>query len=421
MKKMLALMLSMVLVVALFAGCKKNNEPVDKDVNQSVDEGDKAGDVEEQDKEEPEQEETEDETPIVEADLEAGTKFNAFEQFDKESPVGENVPWTYNFTTDGGATFDPLTILEATDTLTPWHPWGGNWTGVGLNNDVPNKVELNTDGLDGIYGTLGFKAPVDGKYGIIGSVDNPWNQTADSLYVKLNGQELFTVQTGNSETGAVEFPYTVVELKKDEVVYFYCPSTEADSWVSAYLDVTIVYEPGDESVGTASGIYDSFKDFDTESAKGDNGPWLYYVTSDEGATFELCTVLEATDTLKPWHLVEGNWTGVGLNADVADYVELNTDSKGGMNGALSFKAPEDGTYHITGLFHNPWNQPAELLHVRLHGADILTVEPKDAESGPVSFEVADVTLKAGEEIFFFCPSTEEGGWVSAYINVIITK
>lgn len=166
--------------------------------------------------------------------------------------------------------------------------------------------------------------------------------------------------------------------------------------------------------------YDAFAQFDTESPIGENVPWLYTTTSDEGATFTPCTVLEAMDQLQPWHPFAGNWTGVGLNGDVPDFVELNADSMGGTYGALAFKAPEDGTYTIEGLVKNVWEQDAELLHVRLNGTDLLTVEPsfgQDAE--PAAFEETGVELKAGDEVYFFCPST--GGWVSAYIQVVVTK
>lgn len=168
--------------------------------------------------------------------------------------------------------------------------------------------------------------------------------------------------------------------------------------------------------------YDAFAQFDTESATGENGPWLYYVTTDEGATFTPCTVLEAWEGLQPWHPVAGNWTGVGLNGDVPDFVELNADTKGGSYGTLSFKAPEDGVYTISGSVKNVWEQTAELLHVRLNGTDLLTVEPSiGADAEPAAFEKTGVELKAGEEVFFFCPSTTEGGWVSAYVQLVVTK
>lgn len=172
----------------------------------------------------------------------------------------------------------------------------------------------------------------------------------------------------------------------------------------------------------AAASYDAFAQFDTASATGANVPWLYYVTTDGGTTFTPCTVLEAQDKLQPWHPFAGNWTGVGLNGDVPDFVELNADGKGGSYGALSFKAPEDGNYTIKGVVKNVWEQPAELLHVSLNGTDLLTVEPSiGADAAPAAFEQKDVALKAGEEVFFFCPSTTEGGWVSAYVQVTVTK
>jgi hypothetical protein len=437
MKKVFAVILFAMMLSVLIAGCKKQDEKTDDTkITPTPTEAAK-----------PDKEEEKEDTPDVSQPQdtekpEPGTVFDAFAQFDQESATGENVPWVYSFTSDKGETFDPLTILEPTGGLIPWHPWGGNWIGVGLNGDTPNRVELNTDTLDGMNGALGFKAPADGKYGILGNVVNPYDQPADLLYARLNGKDLFTVQPGTSEDDPVEFPYTVVDLKAGDIVYFFCPSKQADGWVSVYVDMIIVYEPGDtvptlpvrETQNEASGddtgnvvevndnTFDAYTQFDRESAAGENVPWLYYVTADEGKTFTPCTVLEATDSLVPWHPVAGNWTGVGLNGDVPGLVELNADGQGGMYGTLSFKAPADAVYTIKGTVSNPWGQPAEMLHIQYNGADLLTVEPslgQDAEPAP--FEVKDVKLKAGDEVFFYCPSKEAGGWVSAYISVTITK
>ncbi|TAH73695.1 MAG: hypothetical protein EWM47_02795 [Anaerolineaceae bacterium] len=419
MKKILTLVLALLLLTVVFTGCKKKEDPVD---DTKVEDTDKEPTKEPTKAPEPEPTKEPVEVPALAAD----TRFNAFEQFDTESATGENGPWLYSFTADKGETFEPCTILEATGGLQPWHPWGGNWIGVGINADVPNLVELNTDMLDGMNGALGFKAPADGRYVITGYVINPWDQTADLLYARLNGTDLFTVQPGMAADPAVAFPVTEVELKADDVIYFFCPSTSADGWVSAYVDLNVYYEPTSvpEVVlpeAPEQAVYDAFNDFDTESATGENGPWLYYVTTDEGASFTPCTVLEAMDGLTPWHPVAGNWTGVGLNADVPDFVELNADTKGGSYGALSFKAPEDGAYTIKGLVKNPWEQDAEELHIRLNGTDIFTIEPSRGEAEAASFEINGVTLTAGEEVFFYCPSTTEGGWVSAYVSVTVVK
>lgn len=415
MKKVLAVILTALLLAAVMMGCSKDPKETNNDQDTVTETPDPTKAPEPTDDPAP----TEEPEPVVEEPaVAAGTVFNAFTQFDTESPTGDNVPWVYYFTADAGNTFDPCTILEATDGLQPWHPWGGNWTGVGLNADVPDRVELNTDMLDGINGALGFKAPADGTYGITGSVSNPWDQTADLLHARLNGADLFTVDPGNSETELAEFPYTEVELKAGDIVFFYVPSLTADGWVSAYVDVNFTYAP-EAGGAVAAGGYDPFAQFDKESATGDNVPWTYNTTTDDGATFVPCTVVEAMDKLVPWHPVEGNWTGVGLNGDVANSIELNADSKGGSYGALGFKAPADGTYKVTGTFSNPWDQTADLLHARLNGADVFTVEPGTSETGPVPFEQAGVAMKAGEILYFYVPSTTEGGWVSAYLTLNI--
>jgi hypothetical protein len=179
------------------------------------------------------------------------------------------------------------------------------------------------------------------------------------------------------------------------------------------------------SPALAATSYDAFAQFDTTSATGANVPWLYNTTTDEGATFTPCTVLEAQDKLQPWHPFAGNWTGVGLNGDIADYVELNADTAGGSYGALSFKAPEDGTYAINVNALITWDQAASTLHARLNGTDLFTLDLASssdlASAVPATYEQTGVALKAGEEVFFFCPSPAEGSWISCYTQVVVTK
>jgi len=50
----------------------------------------------------------------------------------------------------------------------------------------------------------------------------------------------------------------------------------------------------------------------------------------------------------------------------------------------------------------------------------LTVEPSRGAADPAAFETR-AEMKAGEEIYFFCPSKSDGSWVSAYIQVTVTK
>lgn len=238
MKKVVAIVLTVLMTAVLFAGCSKKDNDTPKVTTAPTSEPTQAPTTAPTEAPEP-AEEAPTEAPAVV--IAPDTKYNAFEQFDMESATGENVPWVYSYSIDAGLTYEPLTVMEATDTLFPWHPWAGSWVGVGLNNDVPNLVELNTDYKDGINGALGFKAPTDGSYVITGYVMNPWDQTADLLYCRLNGNDLFTVQPGVSTDGAVVFPQTTVDLKAGDVVYFFCPST--DSWVSAYVEVNFYYEP----------------------------------------------------------------------------------------------------------------------------------------------------------------------------------
>lgn len=430
MKKFKVLALILVLLTGVLAGCKnsgKGDGPTSTPVLTPT-EAAKATETPA-----PTEEVKEPDTSADVPSIVANTVYDAYDEFDTVSPTGENGPWIYSFTSDSGATFDPLTILEAGNGLTPWHPWGGNWTGVGLNGDVVNYVELNTDGKDGFYGTLGFRAPADGNYGIAGSAYNPWSQPADKVYCVVNGNQLFAAELGSSDTGALLFPYTTVSLKAGDEVYFYCPSTEEDSWVSAYLKVKIAYEPTEqpeifveEAVQTPvivfeapEGAYNCVAEFDTESSTGENGVWVYSYTNDEGESFEFCEILEPFDDFVPWHPWSGEYTGVGTNPGVEDRLELNTNGLGGIYGALGFKAPQNGIYTITGVVGNPWNQTADVLHARLNGEDLFTVLPGGSDTGDAYLPETTVTLNEGDIIYFYCPSTVEGSWVSAYVAVAV--
>lgn len=367
-------------------------------------------------------------------ELEANTVFDAFDEFDVTNAIGDNGPWIYSFTTDNGATFDPCTILESTDGLQPWHPWGGNWTGVGLNADASNYVELNTDSKDGINGALGFVAPADGTYGIAGAGMNMWDQPADLLYCVVNGAEIFTLELGIPETGANRFPYSTISLNAGDTIYFYCPSTEVDGWVSAYIRVKIAYEPSAEPevyvedpvvqadavvFEVPEGAYYCVDEFDQTSATGENGVWLYSYTADGGATFNPCTILEPFDAFIPWHPTSGDYTGVGINPDVNDRLELNTSGLMANCGALGFKAPSAGDYTITGVVGNPWNQTADVLHASLNGEDLFTVMPGGSSDGDTLFPETTVSLNEGDIIYFYCPSTAEDSWVSAYVAIAV--
>lgn len=436
MKKAAALTLSLVLTASLLAGCGKKAEPEATPTTEAVATPEPTKEATPEPTKEPTAEPTAEPTPIPEDTLAANTVFDAFDEFDLTSPTGDNGPWLYSFTTDAGKTFDPCTILEATGGLNPWHPWGGNWTGVGLNADVANYVELNTDSKDGISGALGFKAPADGNYGIAGSGYNPWGQPADLMYCVVNGQQLFTSELGSSDTGAYLFPYTTVSLKAGDIVYFYCPSTEVDGWVSAYMKVKVAYEPTSEpeiyvepveeavevEFVVPEGAYNSVAEFDQTSATGENGVWVYSFTKDEGETFQPCAVMQPGDGFIPWRAADGEYTGVGINPDpkVANRLELNTDKLGGTYGALGFKAPEAGDYTITGLVGNPWGQTAEQLHARLNGEDLFTVVPGGSDTGDASLPETTVTLNEGDIIYFYCPSTSDG-WVSTYVAVAVVK
>lgn len=417
MKKILAIVLALTMLLAL-AACKPSDanpstQPTDQPTNPSTDPSEPNN------------------------GLAKGTKWNAVDEFRTEED--ENSVWVYSFYDPSDSSFNPMGEYNDHDGsgIAGWYPWEGSWVGVGTNKDCAGYLEQNCEGKDGMTAVLGFKAPVDGKYVVTGAVFNPWNQTTDLYTVaKADG----TVVTTEDISQLVEvngyITPTDVELKAGEIVYFYCFSTEGGSWVSAYSNITVHYEPTDASVyekpevvipepepefvpSVEGAKYSAYGDFSQETA---DGIWVYASTTD-GKTYTLAASFDTPDWNSDGNADAAQWytaggTGIGKNYDVENWLEANVNNSpenGGEMTALGFKAPAAGTYKLTVFTKNFWGQNSDHVVVSLNGEDVTTIEFAEG----VTEKTVEVTLAAGEIVYIH--GTSNGDWVSTYLAVFVTE
>lgn len=375
--------------------------------------------------------------PEQQPGLEPGTVFDSVADFNYEE--GQSGPWQYYFSGDNGETFDPCTTYDdyAESNVKGWHPWTGSYIGVGLNSDMEGYLELNTDGVSKDWsnqmGVLAFQAPAAGKYVITGKVWNPWSQACDLFtFKKADGTEVLTMDMTQATATFAYITPTDVELAEGDMLYMYCNSTDS-SWVSAYIACNMVYEPTDDSVYEVPDVpapeaglvpdfeqeaqFNAYKQYDREKADGSNVPWVYASTTD-GKTFTEAAEYKETDyDAQEWFTADG--TGIGQVGYLeGEYLELNTPGSGAEITALGFKAPEDGTYAFNGYVYNPYGQTCDVFHASLNGEDAAAIETATYTTAPGEYSF-EAEMKKGEIIYFYCPSTTEGGWVSAYISVFV--
>lgn len=378
---------------------------------------------------EPSKEATEPSKPAVEPAV-----YDSIKDFNYDE--GQSGVWQYFFSGDNGETFDPCGgYHDYGGGIRGWHPWEGSYIGVGFNDDVPDFLELNTDGHSSDFsnqmGVLAFVAPADGKYVLTAAVWNPWSQNCEKFTFKHNDTVIYEQDMTDLIDVYGYITPTDVEMKAGDVIYMYLNSVDS-SWVSGYINAVVYYEPQDDSVyevpevtvpekpevfvpSNDDALYNAANQFDTSAADGSNVPWVYGSTFD-GNTFATSVRFEDNEewNLHQWYSEGG--TGCGVNGSVVEgWLEVNaTDVEGEMT-AIGFKAPEAGTYVISGYTFNPgdWGQNPGSVHVVLNGEEIETLNI-GGEATEFSFEV---TLGAGEVAYFYCNS--EGGWVSAYLAIYV--
>lgn len=428
--KKLSLLLGAVLIAASLTACGDEEKPQEdpQDTQQSEQPGDTQTDEQSTDGG------SGDETP----GLAQGTSFNSIEDFNYDA--GQEGVWQYYFSGDNGETFDKCTSYdEYPDAkVRGWHPWTGSYIGVGFNDDMEGFLELNTDGVSKDWsnqmGVLAFEAPAEGRYVITAKVWNPWSQSCDNfVFKKADGTVALSVDMSEIIDNYAYVTPTDVQLGEGELLYIFCNSTDS-TWVSAYVDCTMVYDPADDSVYEVPEVearevkgvdpdfaktaeYNAYKDFDKENADGSKVPWIYASTVD-GKEFTPAAEYKDTDyNAHEWFSAGG--TGIGqVDYMEGDYLEMNTPGNGAEVMALGFKAPADGTYTFSGYTFNPYSQSCEAFHVTLNGEEKAAIDIADFTAKPNEFSV-EVAMSAGDIVYFYCPSTTAESWVSAHLSVFV--
>jgi hypothetical protein len=172
-----------------------------------------------------------------------GDSYNAFSQLDEEKSDGTNVPWQYMHSYDQGASFDLMPLFSVVDWGKYWYPEEGSYVGLGVNNDVPDRIEMNISDNNAELVALAFVAPNEGDFKITGSIVNQWAQPVDKFTI-LKGNENIFEGTIAAEEGALLDVDLMVSLGAGETLYFY--ATTAGGWVSVYADITV------EEIGSAA-------------------------------------------------------------------------------------------------------------------------------------------------------------------------
>ncbi len=434
MKKQLSLILGAVLIAASLTGCGKDEKPQENSqqgTNQSTEQSDdsQSGQQTDQESSDPGQEDP---------GLAQGTSFNSIDDYNFEAPQ-EGV-WQYYFSGDNGETFDKCTTYDdyPDSKVRGWHPWTGSYIGVGFNDDMEGFLELNTDGVSKDWsnqmGVLAFEAPVEGRYVITAKVWNPWSQPCDNFtFKKGDGTEVLSVDMSEIVDNYAYVTPTDVQLAQGELLYIFCNSTEG-SWVSAYIDCTMVYDPQDDSVYQVPEVeareiagvdpdfgktaeHNAYQEFNKDTADGSSSPWIYASTMD-GSEFTPATEYRDTDYGANEWFTEGG-TGMGqVNYVEGEYLELNTPGNGAEIMALGFRAPAEGTYTFSGYTFNPYSQSCEAFHLSLNGEEKASVDIADYTAKPNEFTV-EIAMAEGDVLYFYCPSTTADSWVSAYLSVFV--
>ena len=366
--------------------------------------------------------------------------YNSVEGFHLEADA-ESV-WQYYFSIDDGATVtDPCEDNTDYGTYGGWHPWEGAYTGVGFNHDVEGYLEFNTDMKGGIMGVLVFVAPSTGKYVVTAQVFNPWKQNLDKFTVKTDAGVVVEREMSDVVDVYGFITPTDVELNEGDRLYFMCNSQD-ESWASCYSNITLYYEPQDDSVYVVPEVevpvkevlgvdpnfeqeakWSAYRDFDRTAADGSNVPWVYAQTVAWGefATMQFCADRDWGAT--EWYLEDlaNDYVGVGISNDPAyreNYLEMNTEDYGLRVACLGFKAPAAGTYAFNGYVQNVWGQNLGMLRVYKGAEYYKDFAAKDYTEKPNEFAF-DATLEEGEIVWFFVDS--ESGWTSAGLAVYVNE
>ncbi|MBR4165234.1 MAG: hypothetical protein IKR43_03235, partial [Lachnospiraceae bacterium] len=243
----------------------------------------------------------------------------------------------------------------------------------------------------------------DGKYSLTVFTKNVFGQNAEVVRAVLNGETLAEIpfsKFGNAQI-------IDVELKTGETVYFF--GISKGDWVSAYMNVYV-------------NACSTINDFNAVSAT--EGPWVYAITSDGKEFTPQAEYIEREWDEDPepdaceWYMNADDYTGIGVNADMAGWLEANIDkpfADGGRAAALGFKAPEAGKYELTVCALNAWGQNGGDVVVTLNGEEVGKVAFIDKPFA----QTFTVELQENEIVYIY--GTSNGDWVSAYLQAAANK
>ncbi len=147
--------------------------------------------------------------------------------------------------------------------------------------------------------------------------------------------------------------------------------------------------------------------------------WGYYFIDPSDNSVNPMGGYEVRDNIRGWYPWEGSWVGAGFNADAPGYIEMNVESADGMAAVIGFKAPEDGTYVISGVVADLWGQNPEKFSITLGENEILSVDLTSAPQTVFHLNATAVEMKAGDEILLRATSCSD--WFSCYVNVTVEK
>lgn len=334
------------------------------------------------------------------------TSWNCVEgyNFDKSN---EGV-WQYFFFDATDSSYNPMgDYADHSDfNVKGWYPWEGSWVGVGFNSDVPDTLELNNEGKDGMRAVLGFCAPADGKYVFSGTVSNPWSQKSDVFTISVNGEAKVSVNVLAEVNATYHIDGTEIEMKKGDIAYIECTGTTAGEWVSTYVNI-------DVALNGEAAAYEAPTDgaIAEWSKENSNGTWVYAYTAD-GKEYNVISDYKEEDWAHGWFTPNGLGLDFQTNPEFGKMIECNVKDNNEEITALGYKAPFTGKFTMTiyTKCYTEWGQSGHAV-VSLNGEDVATLPLGDA----IAECTVELSMKKDEVAYIH--GVTDGGWLCTFLSV----